>query len=248
MDGRTLIPDFEEQQKQFLDIMLSLNNSRYFREKFEAGEEEAIFEYAKESKVCLESPWVIDQIEEWRIKNTSESRIKLKKFFKCYLGEERGKTSWDDLKELIKKDQLIFHEILKYKKRFPQKPLRSNREQEGIFELVRKRIEDFGLYHTTDTIELVYNKYKEVADTFIGRRKIYASKIGASTKRLVCRGRGSRGRFKDDMEFIEYFIKTSLDEIFQRSMDNVLAPFGLDFRCSRCEKRIVRKSERKSID
>ena len=56
MDGRTLVPDFEDQQEHLLDVMLSLNNSRYFREKFEAGEEEAIFEYARESKVCLESP------------------------------------------------------------------------------------------------------------------------------------------------------------------------------------------------
>ena len=71
------IPDFLEQQESLLERHLSINSSADYRAKFEQGNEEAIFEYAKESRVCFQSPWVSDQMEKWRIENSRESREKL---------------------------------------------------------------------------------------------------------------------------------------------------------------------------
>ena len=72
---------------------------------------------------------------------------------------------------------------------------------------------------------LVYKKYKKVADEFKDREI-----------------------FKDEMDFIRYFKKTSFDVIWERSLANVIGPLGLDFRCSRCQQKIVRKCDRKSLD
>ncbi len=225
-------------QEHLLEHQLGSNLSGWYRKEFKKGKEEAVFEYAKESRVCFQSPWVTDQIEKWRIENTLESRKKLKRLFREYLGEERGKTSWGDIKNLIKTDQRIFYEIEKLKGKSPRMPLSE------IYDIVRKRIEDFGEYYTVHTIGLVYKKYKKVADDFTGRGRIYAHVIGSSKKVFMGKGRGG-GRFKDEMEFIKYFMGTSLDDILKRSRALSL---NLDFRCSRCQDRIVLKSERKSKD
>lgn len=225
-------------REHLLEHQLGSNLSGYYRKEFQKGKKEAIFEYAKESRVCLQSQWVTDQIEKWRIENTIESRKKLKRLFREYLGEERGKTSWGDLTNLIKTDQRIFYEIEKLKKKSPRIPL------SDIYKIVRRRIEDFGEYFAVDTIELVYKKYKKVADDFTGRGRIYAQVIGSWKKVLMRKGRGG-GRFKDEMEFIKYFMGTSLDDILKRSR---ALSFSLDYRCSRCQDRIVLKSERKSED
>lgn len=248
LDGKVIVPDYLEQQEELLDTMLAVNNSRYFRERFQAGDEEAIFEYAMGSRVCIESPWVVDQIEAWRIKDTPETRRKLKRFFRCYMGEGRGKASWDDLKRLIKKDQRIFLEILKLKRKSPHSPLRGNRHERGIFELVREKMEGLGVYVTRDTVELVYNRYVEVARKFTGGSATISPKLGIGRRATSKKREDRHGRFKDPLEFIKYFMSTSLDEILSRSADNALYPLGLDFRCSRCQKRVVRKCERISMD
>ena len=56
MDGRTLAPDYWDQQEDFLDKILALDPSDWLKKQFEAGDEEAIFGYAKESGVCFQSP------------------------------------------------------------------------------------------------------------------------------------------------------------------------------------------------
>ena len=226
-------------REHLLEAQLGSNLSGYYRREFERGNEEAIFEYAKESRVCFQAPWVTDQIEKWRIENNPESIKKLKRLFRAYMGEERGKTPPHDLQKIIKRDQNIFREILKLKKRFPKEPM-----GERVSRVAAKLKPEDPNLKIEETIWLVYKKYKEVADTFTGKAKNYAQIIGSSKKMYLGRDPGG-GKFKDDMEFIEYFIKTPLDDIFQRSRALSLR---LDFRCSRCQDRIVLKSERKSKD
>src|SRR4030042_3497515 len=220
IDGRTFVPDYLDQQKHRLGNMLCANSSDYYRRKYEAGDGEVIFEYATESRVCFQSPWVTDQIEEWRIKNNRESRKKLKKLFQCYLGEQRGRTPPKEIKEIIRKDQTIFYEIVKLKKKSQKISL------EKIIGMVANKFwpEDTEL-KKIEAVWLVYKKYKKVADQFKGS-----------------------DTFKDEMDFIRYFKKTPFDVIWERSLTSVMGPLGLDFRCSRCQKKIVRKFERKSLD
>jgi hypothetical protein len=185
-------------QEHFLETQLGSNLSGWYRKEFEKGNEEAIFEYAKESRVCFQAPWVTDQIEKWKIENSPESRKKLKRLFRVYMGKGRGRIPLHELQEVIKRDQKIFHEIIKLKKKFPQELM------EGIVERVARRLKpkDPNL-KIEETIWLVYKKYKEVADTFTGKAKIYAQIIGSSKKVYMGRDPGG-GKFKDDMEFIEY--------------------------------------------
>lgn len=226
-------------QEHLLEAQLGSNLSGYYRKEFEKGNQEAIFEYAKESRVCFQSPWVTDQIEKWRIENTPESRKKLKRLFRVYMGEERGKTPLRELQKVIKRDQKIFREILRLKKKFPRE------QMEDIIAKVAKKMKpkDPDL-KIEETVWLVHKKYQEAADFFTGKTKSYAQIIGSPRKKYLGRDTGG-GKFKDDMEFIGYFIKTPLDDIFQGSR---ALSFSLDYRCSRCQDRIVLKPERKSKD
>jgi len=230
-------------QKHLLETQLSLNRSDYYRKEFEKGNEGAIFEYAKESKVCFQSPWVTDQIEKWRVENTPEDRKKLKRVFKYFLGESRGTTSLDELKEIIQKDQIVFREVVRLKEKFPKVPLSRSRNSKGIFNMVKELIGKYGIDYSYETIEDIYKNYKEVSDLFTGRVKIYAIKIGSHKKKTIEKRSGG-GRFKDEMEFIEYFMGTPLDNIFQRSRSLSLS---LDYRCSRCQNKVVLKGERKLL-
>jgi len=151
----------EEQRKKLLDVDLSFTEprSKHFRKKFEAGDEEAIFEFVKESVFCFQYPWVTDQIEKWSIEGGQENREKLKRLFKCYIGDSRGRTS--NLKEIVKRDQTIFCEIAKFKKKFPRKPLGE------IVGMVASKLwpEDENL-EKEETVWLVYKKYKRVSKHF----------------------------------------------------------------------------------
>ena len=171
----------------------------------------------------------------------------IKRLFSVYLGEQRGKSAFDELEEVIKKDQRIFYEILKLKKKFPKSPLFENMNEDGIFDKVRDGLEGLRIYYTVETIALIYKKYKEAADIFTGESKIYSLKQasdGSLKKKFVRRNIGG-GKFKDELAFLKYFMKTPLEVILKRSQELSLS---LDFRCSRCKKRVVLKSERKSDD
>ncbi len=58
IDGRTPVPNYLDQQRHRLGIILCTNSSGYYRQKYETGDEKMIFKYATESRVCFQSPWV----------------------------------------------------------------------------------------------------------------------------------------------------------------------------------------------
>jgi hypothetical protein len=174
---------------RLLDIHLGRSRSDYFRKKFEAGEEEAMFDYVKESSFSFQSPWVTDQIEEWRWEDTKESRSKLRRVFKAYIGDGRGRTEYGDLKDVIRKDQTIFREIVRLGEKFPRVPLFQSRKQ-TILDMVQDELEKQNIYCSMETIQLVYKEYKKVADVY----------------------------FEGDPEgLISYLKSTSLDDILERS-------------------------------
>jgi hypothetical protein len=85
--------------------------SAKFQKAFEAGDREAIFQYARASMGVFDEPWVRHQIKYWRQENTPEARKNLHRLMRAYT-DERGKESLADIVYVILRDQEIYQELV----------------------------------------------------------------------------------------------------------------------------------------
>ena len=90
--------------------------SEIYKEKFNEGDETAIFEFCRNHYFAFRSNWVVSQIEKWKLESSKESISKLKKFFSEYSGA-RGKTLSDKLVEHLKEDKEICDEVSELKQK-----------------------------------------------------------------------------------------------------------------------------------
>jgi hypothetical protein len=219
------------QQKNLKD-----NPSSKFREKFEDGEEEAIFEYVKSDHQSFQAVWVVNQIEKWRTTNSEETIEKLRMLFKSYLGETRGqRTSLTRLNEIIKKDQEIYSKIVDLIKENPEIPVFGVTLEKSVILLVlewlcpmegqEENLEYIDLMERKrGNVEMVYKEYTKVAKDLIQQKK-----------------------FNNEEEFIDYFIDRTFLEIIKdyRVIDQELA---IDLRASTAEDDIVPRYKLPSKD
>jgi hypothetical protein len=76
-----------------------------------AGEEEAIFHFAKGNRDALRHIWVIEQLEAWRCEGTKDSKRKLRRFISAY-SDDGVKRMPQNILENIKRDQDIYRDSL----------------------------------------------------------------------------------------------------------------------------------------
>lgn len=114
---------FSKEEIEELSYAHFLNASKHFEEKFQAGDEQAIFRFVKQNPECFREvwlfpsgkahpcysqnnvfirktgrSWVIEQIEKWKADDTPEAHRKLKKLFKAYTdgrGQKRKASAED---------------------------------------------------------------------------------------------------------------------------------------------------------
>jgi hypothetical protein len=139
--------------------------SAQFQGAYAAGDLQAIFVYVRADVWAFRSPWVVQQIEQWRQENTDASRALLHKLMTSYAGEGSGKRRLSTIHASIKKDQEIFKEVIRLNQlQKPPKPLRSNDNETGCFEAVAE-----SCFSNVDDVERIYKHYKRKIDNLMGR-------------------------------------------------------------------------------
>lgn len=137
------------------------NLSAEYQRDHDAGDLQAIFEYAKADVGAFRAPWVVTQIEAWRLENTAASRKKLQKLFRAYT-DDRGSRKMETLKTLIKRDQAMFKDIITLHEQ--GMPLRASQDSDGRFWTIAQR---YGVKE--GTVEEMYREYKAMADRMMGK-------------------------------------------------------------------------------
>ncbi len=83
----------------------------YFRSRFTAGDEEAIFEFAAQDKTVLRSRWVVTVLEAWQREGSQTSQRKVTKFTRQFLKQPRpGERT--PLVKIIAADQTAFKDVV----------------------------------------------------------------------------------------------------------------------------------------
>ena len=152
-DYQSINPHYDSLSRPYKDINNITHNdlSDEYQEKFEKGNEEAVFEFVESDAQAFESNWVGKQIAKWRISGKPEDKKKIEKLFTDYL-DDRGKRR--NLKEIIKRDQGIFKRIKELQK--DGKPLRNSRSGDDIFSIVQEELKV-----GQENIKEVYDRYRK---------------------------------------------------------------------------------------
>lgn len=130
-----------------------------FGQRHRAGDQNAIFEYAKEDAWAFRSRWVVEQMEAWRANGEVG---KLRTLMTRYAGA-KGKTPREQLCEIISRDQRIFRDVLaQYDPEGQADPPMS---REAVFAEVA---EQHGVRE--DTVKLVYDHYRPYYDDEVPTR------------------------------------------------------------------------------
>lgn len=82
----------------------------YFRSRFTAGDETAIFEFAAQDKTALRSRWVVVVLEAWQRQGTQEARDTARKFIGHFLKSARPEERIS-LSRIIAADQGAFQDM-----------------------------------------------------------------------------------------------------------------------------------------
>ena len=109
--------------------------SEYYQREYEAGDDDAIFEYVKEDVWAFRAPWVTEQLEKWRLEGTTISRKKCRDLMMSYTPAQ-GKTSHEEMLYIVQRDQEIFKAVLKLSRMGV--PLSSLKKDGGCYERVAK--------------------------------------------------------------------------------------------------------------
>jgi hypothetical protein len=103
-------PLFAANEEQVASLVHPDISSRY-QGRFDAGEHEAIFEYAAQDPLALQAPWVGQEVTSWRLQGGTANRKKFQKFVRAYW-TERGRRKPATLIEDIERDQEVYKAIM----------------------------------------------------------------------------------------------------------------------------------------
>jgi hypothetical protein len=95
------------------------------------GEPEAIFEFAKSNRKALLAKWVVRQLVEWRISNTSQSERQFNKFMTAYW-DKRGRRKIKTMVVSIMRDQAIYSDSLTWPKRVMESRVTGLADKHGV--------------------------------------------------------------------------------------------------------------------
>ena len=87
-----------------------LSGAERHREQFETGDEEAIFEFARESMPLL-APWVIAQLSRWATSRDPKDKTKMQRLLNAF-GDARGQARPTEIFSLIRRDKEIFAAVI----------------------------------------------------------------------------------------------------------------------------------------
>lgn len=86
--------------------------ARQHKERFDHGDESAIFEFARESKGAFLAPWVIKALRKWQAEGTAPAKRKVFKVVTAWL-DSRGRARPEQLFRTIRKDMQIACAVLR---------------------------------------------------------------------------------------------------------------------------------------
>lgn len=92
-------------------VVASASLADYYRSRFTAGEEQAIFEFAARDKTALRRRWVVVVLEAWQREGTAAGREKVLDFIHHYLEPGPGEETIS-LVEIIAADQRAFRDLV----------------------------------------------------------------------------------------------------------------------------------------
>lgn len=97
--------------EEWVTLLVHPSLSSRFQRRFEAGEHEAIFEYAAQDPLALQAAWVGQEVASWRLQGGTANRKKFQKFIRAYW-TERGRRKPETVIEDIERDQEVFRAIM----------------------------------------------------------------------------------------------------------------------------------------
>jgi hypothetical protein len=106
-----IINPLEAANEEQVALLVHPSLSSRFQTRFEAGEHEAIFEYAGEDPLALRAAWVAEEVASWRLQGGTANRKKFQKFIRAYW-TERGRRKPETVIEDIERDQEVFRAIM----------------------------------------------------------------------------------------------------------------------------------------
>jgi hypothetical protein len=86
--------------------------STIYRTAFVQGDDDSIFDFARDNLYAIQEPWVIEQLLAWRSSGTAAAKRSFDRFMRLYWGAWGKRTPEKNL-ELIEKDQNIYSSYLK---------------------------------------------------------------------------------------------------------------------------------------
>ena len=90
-------------------------SNRYWR-RFKQGDENAIFEFAREAKGAILAPWVIAARYRWQLQGTVESKRKIRRAVSRWL-DSRGRQRQEELFAQIRRDKAIAIAVLELRQK-----------------------------------------------------------------------------------------------------------------------------------
>lgn len=91
-------------------VLASSHLGDYFRSRFTAGDNRAIFEFAAWDKTALRRRWVVAALEGWQRQGTPEALGQAQEFFRSFLQPARQEAG-PSLLHLIAGDQAAFRDV-----------------------------------------------------------------------------------------------------------------------------------------
>jgi hypothetical protein len=85
--------------------------STTYRTAFVRGDDDSIFEFARDNLFAIQEPWVIEQLLAWRLSGTAAAKRSFNRFMRLYWGAW-GKRTPENTLAIIEKDQNIYSSYL----------------------------------------------------------------------------------------------------------------------------------------
>ncbi len=90
-------------------VVVATSLGDYFRSRYTAGDDEAIFEFAAQDKAALRSRWVVVVLEAWQREGSAANREKVMRFVEHFLKPAPAERL--SLLSIISNDQAAFQDL-----------------------------------------------------------------------------------------------------------------------------------------
>lgn len=166
--------------------------SSRFQRRFEAGEHEAIFEYAAQDPLALQAAWVSKEVASWRLQGGTANRKKFQKFIRAYW-TERGRRKPETVIEDIERDQEVFKAIM------ARQPVGGPSLAACMRNVAREK--GMGL----DSVKEIYNEYRAEMKYRLGtmKRTPEVEKLLEAIRVEVSRRRGKAAEPRESKKWLK---------------------------------------------